>query len=129
MTADISQQINQLIIETPDAKDKALLLILKKISDNLEDNTDLTRTLTSDLKAHTEAFQEHEKAEMAIINQGRGFLRAAVMGLALVQALFAWYFQTHLDQTERMGGQVRSLEEFRGEHRAHHETEESTRGR
>lgn len=122
---DISEQIDLLIVETPDPKDKALLLILKKISDNLEDNTCLTRTLTSDLKAHTEAFQKHEQQEMTLINQGRGMVRVALLALAMFQGLFAWYFQDHLRKVEGLHSDVRSLEEYRAAHITHHQTEES----
>lgn len=124
MPDDIAKQIDDLIIETPDAKDKALLLILKKISNNLEDNTDLTRTLTSDLRAHTQAFEQHEKDELALINQGRGFLRAAVVGLAVVQAFSTYFFQKHLESEEDIARKAAAAEIYIAQHKTHHEMEE-----
>lgn len=128
MSDDISKRIDELIVETPDAKDKALLLILKKISDNLEDNTALTRTLTQDLKAHTDAFEKHEKDEMALISQGRGFLKAAVFGLAFFQAIFAWYAARHIKDMDGLSHQVKENSEEIAVHKEHHRQEEKYRG-
>lgn len=96
----ISEKIGDLILAATDPKDKAFLLILNKIADNLDENTKLTRTLTKDLKAHTEAFQQHEKDEMALINQGRGFWRAALAAVLVLQALGVWWVQGHLARVE-----------------------------
>ena len=123
---EISRQIEALILAAEDPKDKGFLLILNKIADSLDENTRLTRDLRTDLKAHTAAFQEHEKAEMALISQGRGFLRGVVLGLVLFQGAFAWYFKKHLEETERMVEDIQSLSEFRAEHRAHHSEERET---
>ena len=124
--AVIAKQIEELIMSADDPKDKAMLLVLNKIADSLDENTELTRNLTCDLKAHTAAFQQHEKDEMSLINQGRGFLRAAIIGLAAVQGLFAWYFQQHLEKTEFMADSINKLNEFKAEHKAHHDQEKET---
>ena len=121
---EISKRIDALIIDTLESKDKALLLILKKISDNLEQNTNLTRTLTSDLKVHTDAFTKHEKEELALINQGRGFLRAVVFGIVIIQALTVYIFRQHLDSEEVTAQKANAAEIFVAQHKTHHEMEE-----
>lgn len=90
-TEETNQDIRQLILETESSKDKAMLLILLKISDNLGANTKMTQGLTEQLTSHISTFAEHEKKEMALINQGRGAFRVALFSLTVFQAAFAWY--------------------------------------
>ncbi len=121
---DIQDQIEELILAADDPKDKAFLLILNKIADNLDENTKLTRTLTNDLRAHTEAFAQHEKDEMALINQGRGFWRAALASVFLLQGLGVWWVQGHLEQMERVQKDVAHLHVEVERHKEHHRQEE-----
>ncbi len=123
----IQEQIEQLIMSATDPKDKAFLLILNKIADNLDENTTLTRTLTEDLKSHTEAFAQHEKDEMALINQGRGFWRAALGAMFLVQGLGVWWIQGHLAETAETASKVAHLQIQMAEHKEHHKQEERYR--
>ncbi len=123
----IQEQIEHLIMSADDPKDKAFLLILNKIADNLDENTKLTRTLTEDLKNHTIAFAQHEKDEMALINQGRGVWRAALGAMFLLQALGIWWLQGHLDETAATAAKVATLQIQMAEHREHHRQEEKYR--
>ena len=124
----IQEQIETLIMSASDPKDKAFLLILNKIADNLDENTMLTRTLASEFKSHTEAFALHEQKEMALINQGRGFWRATLAAVVVIQALGVWWFQGHIAQTARTQEQVSSLKIEIEKHKEHHKQEEYFRG-
>ena len=121
---EISKQIEELILATNDPSDKALLLVLNKIATNLDENTALTRTLTSDLQAHTKAFQEHEKTEMALINQGRGAIRVALVALAVFQGIVAWYGRQVVEEFREVKEQVLSNTQEIAIHKEHHRQEE-----
>lgn len=83
----VQQQIEELILTATDPKDKAFLLIMNKIAVSLDMNTKLTVELSEELKSHTKAFKTHEIQESALINQGKGGIRVAVILLAVIQAL------------------------------------------
>lgn len=86
----VQQQIEELIVAATDPKDKAFLLIMNKIATSLDTNTALTRALSTDFKAHTTAFEDHERKEMALINQGRGGFRVAMGLLGVLQILIGF---------------------------------------
>ena len=120
----LGDKIEELILAATEPKDKAFLLILNKIADNLDENTQLTRSLSTELKTHTIAFAQYEKDEMALINQGRGFLRAFVIGLAAIQVVMGFIISQHLISHKQALEEIRVLSEFRSSHIVHHETEE-----
>ena len=126
-SAEISKQIDDLILATDNPSDKAMLLVLNKIATSLDENTQLTRTLTCDLQAHTKAFQEHEKTEMALINQGRGMVRVALLALAFFQAVFAGYGAKHLADMDLLAQQAEKNTREIEIHREHHRQEERFR--
>ena len=117
----LSWEIRELIMQTESPKDKAMLLILHRIADSLDTNTDMTRDLDS-------KFSRHEKEEMALIQQGRGFLRAIIFALAAFQGLMAYMLNEHVQSHKRLLEEVRTLSEFRAAHVAHHKEEERYRG-
>ena len=118
----ISSEIRELIKETEEPKDKAMLLILHRIADSLDTNNTLTRSLDT-------KFTNHEKEEMALIQQGRGFLRAIIFGLALFQGVMAYLLNQHMESHKRLIEEVKELSEYRAAHIAHHAMEEHTRGK
>lgn len=103
-----------------------MLLILNRIATNLDENTALTRTLTRNFKAHTEAFEIHEKKEMAMINQGRGFYQAAIGALFVFQALGAFWIKGHLDENMQTRKDVDLIMIQFAEHKAKHEQSDKT---
>lgn len=123
----IQQQIDDLIMQATEPKDKALLLIFNKFALNLEANTELTRTLSGELKSHTERFEIHEKKELAMFNQGRGFIYATLLLLSVIQGMFLWAAKQHLDETEELKQQVLNLRVSMAEHKEHHKQEEKYR--
>lgn len=120
----LGDKIEDLILAATEPKDKAFLLILNKIADNLDENTQLTRTLSSELKIHTVAFAQHEKDELALINQGRGFLRASVVLIAFVQVVMGYVITQHLASHKAALEEIKMLSEFKAAHTAHHDQEE-----
>lgn len=117
----IQEKIEELIMQAGDPKDKAMLMILNRIATNLDENTHLTRGLTRSFKAHTEAFELHERTEMALINQGRGFYKSAIASLFLLQALGAFWIKGHLEENARTRRDVDQMLIQIAEHQVKHE--------
>lgn len=63
--------IRALIMETDAPKDKAVLLILLRISEGLEKNTELTRGLEAAVTANSKSFTTHEANEAAMLGKAR----------------------------------------------------------
>jgi hypothetical protein len=105
----IQDKIEELIMSSTDPKDKAFLLILNRMSDNLQENTELTRKLGEELSSHTKSFIEHtnrfskhEQEELALINQGRGGWKVAAISLIVIQGLFVWWVQLKLSELTQL---------------------------
>lgn len=116
--------IEELITQADEPRDKAMLLILLRISQNLMRTADMTERLNTKIDEHVVAFTQHEKDEMALINQGRGFIRAMIIALAIFQGFTMWAFQKHLASEDDREARLTKVEQFVGEHRVHHDMEE-----
>lgn len=123
---NVKDEIHELIMQAESPRDKAELLILLRISQNLSKNTQLTEKLSHSLDAHVERFVIHEREEMALINQGRGFLRAMVIGLALFQGVVVYAYTQHMTETKKMQEDLVEFKKFIAEHTAHHKEERET---
>jgi hypothetical protein len=124
-----SEDIKELIMKTPDPKDKAVLMILLTISDDLFRNTQLTVSLSDKFEKHVDAFVKHAEDEMKIINQGRGFLRGIIIALAFIQILTAYIFTQHMAEFGNMQESVKHMEKELEIHKEHHKMEERIRER
>lgn len=120
----VLEQIEDLIVETSDPKDKAFLLIMNKIAMSLETNTSLTRALSEDFKAHTIAFADHERKEMELINQGRGGFRVALVLLAALQVAVGFIITNTLDDIKDMRQELTVVQREVVVHKEHHAQEE-----
>lgn len=120
----VLEQIEDLIVETSDPKDKAFLLIMNKIAMSLETNTSLTRALSEDFKAHTVAFADHEAKEMALINQGRGGFRVSMFLFALFQVTLGYIVNGTLDSIKTLQNEMVVAQRDIATHREHHVQEE-----
>ncbi len=120
----LHEDIHRLILASDDPKDKAVLLILLRISQNLEANTELTAKLSANLDAHVSKFNDHEKMEMALFNQGRGLWRVMVWVLGIAQAGLGYGFLNHVAKNEQQDERLVAVEKWSGEHRVHHQMEE-----
>lgn len=85
------KDIRELILQTDQAKDKAMLLILLKISENLETNTELTQGVSETVEKHIERYETHETREAVLVGQAKvaWFVLSAVLVLVQGVALYA----------------------------------------
>lgn len=87
-----SLDIQQMIIEESDPRQRASLIVLHAISMSLEANTATVRDISTKLEKHLVRFDSHTSAEQTLMAQGRGAWRvmAWVIGVAQVLAVWAW---------------------------------------
>lgn len=115
----IQEQIEDLIVASVEPRDKAFLLIMNKIAATLDTNAALTRALSNDFKAHTAAFSDHEKKEMALINQGKGGFRAILAVLVILQIVIGYVITNTLadikDTRQEVSALQRDMANIRGQ--------------
>lgn len=124
----VHADIRDLILETESAKDKAMLLILLRISENLTANTTLTKKLNEQFELHLVQFAKHEALEMKLFFGGRWVVRVMLAVLVIGQGALTWFGGKTLTQFERVQEDVQTLKEYKAEHKSHHEQEERYRG-
>lgn len=84
--------IEQMILEESDKKQRAFLIVLHAINTNLIANTTTIREVSTKLETHLEQFEAHTTQENALLNKGRGAWKvlAWVIGTAQVIGLGIW---------------------------------------
>ena len=83
-------EIMRLIKDTNDPQSKALLVVLLRISRNLSDNTQLTRSLNDTLSNHQKHVAEYMENGNKLINRGIGAWKA-IAALSVVVYAFGAY--------------------------------------
>ena len=81
--------IEALIAEENDPKQRAFLIILNSINSSMVANTEATRDVADKLDSHLSAFETKAESDAKLLNQGRGAWRvlAWVLGTAQVVIL------------------------------------------
>lgn len=84
--------IEQMILQEDDTKQRAFLIVLHAINTNLVANTKTIREVSVKLEEHLQQFEEHTTKENALLNRGRGMwtVVAWVIGVAQVIGLGIW---------------------------------------
>lgn len=87
-----AQEIENMILQEDDLKQRAFLIVLNSINNSLIANTETIREVSDKLEAHLEHFDTHTKAEEALMNKGRGMWKIAawVIGVAQGAGLYIW---------------------------------------
>lgn len=75
------------LVEQADGHDRAMLLIIYRMHQELINNTQATRQIAKSAEEHATILQEHARDEMALINQIRGGWRAATWSFAIITML------------------------------------------
>ncbi len=101
----VDDSIEALLVKATDPEDKAVLVVLLKIANALDDNTKVTRTLAADIDGHRrefakhqEAFVQHVRDEGLLMARGIGAWKMLVAVLAMVLALGGYILNSHLTQ-------------------------------
>lgn len=120
MNESIVKRIEDLILETNDPKDRALLLIQLEMVKSLIENTEVTKEL------HAE-FQVHAKEEMAMIIKGRFLWRVLLAFALILQVGLGWMFNRHVTAFDKIADDVTNLHVEIETHKEHHKQEERYR--
>lgn len=80
-------EIEALIREEPDPRERARLLVLLQLNAVLVDNVTATRGLADQFKAHRAEFEAHARVEEGLLNRGRGAMWVAIVLSGVIQAL------------------------------------------
>lgn len=83
---ETEKEILRLVTESQ-GSDRAMLLIVYRMHQELIANTEATRLVSIAAETHTVTLANHAAEEMALINQMRGGWKVAVWSLATVAAL------------------------------------------
>ena len=75
------------LVEQAEGHDRAMLLIIYRMHQELISNTLATRQIAKSAEEHASILQEHARDEMALINQIRGGWRAATWSFAIITIL------------------------------------------
>lgn len=82
-----SLDIEQMILQEDDQKQRAFLIVLHSINKSLIANTETIRDVSEKLEKHLENFEEHQKAEDELLNKGKGMWTVVAWILAGVQTI------------------------------------------
>lgn len=84
--------IEQMIADEDDHKQRAFLIVLNSINNSLIANTHTIREVSTKLETHLTNFETHTKEEDALLNKGRGAWKvvAWVVTVAQVIGLGIW---------------------------------------
>lgn len=91
-TDKLPLDIENMILQEDDLKQRAFLIVLNSINKSLMANTETIREVSEKLESHLENFDSHTREEDARLNKGRGAWKilAWVIGVAQVMALGIW---------------------------------------
>lgn len=79
--------IEQMILNEDDPKQRAFLIVLNSINNSLIANTDTIRDVSEKLENHLTNFEEYTKTEEAMLNKGRGAWKVITWVISVVQII------------------------------------------
>lgn len=84
--------IDQMIMQEDDPKQRAFLIVLNNINKSLIANTDTIRDVSDKLETHLQHYEQHTQEEAKLLNQGRGAWRivAWIIGIVQIVGLGIW---------------------------------------
>lgn len=97
LLVEMDDQIEELLKQTNDAETRAVLLILYKIADTLQKNTEVTKKIVDDMALQQDAIQQLDTQIQAQVNTKNGMSRvfAWIIPVTQLVILSTWgYFYT-----------------------------------
>lgn len=88
----LPHDIEQMIMQEDDHKQRAFLIVLNSINNSLIANTHTIQEVSDKLETHLTNFETHAREEEAVMNKGRGAWKVAawVVGVVQVVGLAVW---------------------------------------
>ena len=85
--AAMSLDIDQMILEEEDKKQRAFLIVLNSINKSLIANTETIKEVSEKLDAHLTSYEKHVEQEDALLNKGRGAWKVMAWVISGVQVI------------------------------------------
>ncbi len=84
--------IDGMILEENDPKQRAFLIVLNSINNSLVANTKMTSDVANKLELHLEVYATHASQNEELLNKGRGAWRVAgwIVGIVQIIGLGIW---------------------------------------
>lgn len=86
-TDKLPLDIDQLIMQEDDPKQRAFLIVLNSINNSLIANTETIKDVSEKLDAHLTSYENHVEQEEALLNRGRGAWRVMAWVISGVQVI------------------------------------------
>lgn len=86
-TDKLPLDIDQLIMQEDDPKQRAFLIVLNSINNSLIANTETIKDVSEKLDAHLTSYENHVEQEDALLNRGRGAWRVMAWVISGVQVI------------------------------------------
>lgn len=94
--------IEHLIAEETDPKQRVYLIVLNNLNNSLVANTETIRSVSQKLDTHLTNFEVYTKDKDALLNKGRGAWKVAAWVLGVAQALAAAGWMTIREEMTQM---------------------------
>ena len=85
--AAMSLDIDQMIMQEDDPKQRAFLIVLNSINNSLIANTETIKDVSEKLDAHLTSYENHVEQEDALLNKGRGAWKVMAWVISGVQVI------------------------------------------
>lgn len=86
-TDKLPLDIDQLIMQEDDPKQRAFLIVLNSINNSLIANTETIKDISEKLDAHLTSYDNHVEQEEALLNRGRGAWKVMAWVISGVQVI------------------------------------------
>lgn len=86
-TDKLPLDIDQLIMQEDDPKQRAFLIVLNSINNSLIANTETIKDVSEKLDTHLTSYEKHVEQEDALLNKGRGAWKVMAWVISGVQVI------------------------------------------
>ena len=86
-TDKLPLDIDQMIMQEDDPKQRAFLIVLNSINNSLIANTETIKDVSEKLDAHLTSYENHVEQEDALLNKGRGAWKVMAWVISGVQVI------------------------------------------
>ena len=86
-TDKLPLDIDQMIMQEDDPKQRAFLIVLNSINNSLIANTETIKDVSEKLDAHLTSYENHVEQEDALLNRGRGAWKVMAWVISGVQVI------------------------------------------
>lgn len=110
-TFRLKEQILELVKQSPDEREKAILLLLYQIEEKIGATNKAANFLVSHLTSLSNSFEIHLKDEAEAVNRSKGFWKAAIFFLVLCQGVVGFFSVQFIESYNKLIAQSSELKE------------------